>query len=93
MECLLPESLDITTVIDSATQYNKWLENNKTLEIDASQVVRTDAAGLQLLASLFVSAKNNHIAITLAQPTPLLLTSLTTLGLLEQFGDVTCSEG
>jgi ABC-type transporter Mla MlaB component len=93
MECLLPESLDITTVIDSAMQYNKWLEHNENLQINASNVVRTDAAGLQLLTSLFISAKNNQITITLAQPTQSLITSLTTLGLMHQFSDVTYSEG
>lgn len=93
MECLLPESLDITTVLDSATQYNKWLAQKDSLEINASKVNRTDAAGLQLLTSLFFSANKNHIAIELVQPTPTLIDGLTTLGLIEQFGCVACTEG
>lgn len=92
MDCLLPESLDITTVIDSASQYSEWLEQNDSLQIDASNVRRTDAAGVQLLTSLFFSATKNQIAIELVQAPPLLLDSITTLGLIEQFGAINSLE-
>lgn len=85
MDCLLPESLDISTVLDSATQYKTWLAQTDKLSIDASQVVRADAAGLQALAALFLSAKSNQIEIQLVQPTPLLIEGISTLGLNDQF--------
>lgn len=85
MDCLLPESLDISTVLDSASQYQTWLATNKPLNIDASQVGRVDAAGLQALTSLFLSAKSNEVDIQLMQPTQALLEGINTLGLNLQF--------
>ncbi|KJY81827.1 anti-anti-sigma regulatory factor [Vibrio galatheae] len=85
MECSLPESLDISTVLDSATQYKQWLANSDLLKIDASRVTRVDAAGIQALTSLFISAKSNQLDIQLIQPTPALLEGINTLGLSNQF--------
>ena len=85
MECLLPESLDISTVLDSATQYKTWLAQDNQLNVDASHVSRVDAAGIQVLASLFLSAKSNQIDIQLVQPTPSLIEGISTLGLDDQF--------
>ncbi|WCP69379.1 STAS domain-containing protein [Vibrio tubiashii] len=85
MECLLPESVDISTVLDSATQYKTWLGQDNQLSIDASHVSRVDAAGIQALASLFLSAKSNQIDIQLVQPTPSLIEAISTLGLDDQF--------
>ncbi|USD43369.1 STAS domain-containing protein [Vibrio sp. SCSIO 43135] len=65
MDCLLGESLEISTVMDAKVQYEEWLKQPSPLNIDASQVGRVDAAGLQLLASLFVSARNTNLDITL----------------------------
>jgi anti-anti-sigma regulatory factor len=85
MECLLPESLDISTVLDSATQYKTWLTQDNQLNVDASHVSRVDSAGIQALASLFLSAKSNQIDIQLVQPTPSLIEGISTLGLDDQF--------
>jgi len=85
MECLLPESLDISTVLDSTTQYQAWLAQADQLHIDASEVVRVDAAGIQALTALFLSAKSNQIEIQLINPTNSLLEGISTLGLQEQF--------
>ena len=84
MECSLPESLDISTVLDSATRYKQWLAQEDRIQIDATSVSRVDAAGLQVLASLFLSAKKHQINIQLVQPTQVLLEAITTLGLREQ---------
>lgn len=86
MECLLPESLDISTVLDSATQYKTWLgQDSNQIHIDASQVNRIDAAGLQALVAFFLTAKSNQIDIQLVKPTPLLIEGINTLGLDDQF--------
>lgn len=85
MECLLPESLDISTVLDSTTQYKSWLSHAEQLDVDASNVGRVDAAGIQALTSLFLSAKSNQIEIRLLKPSPLLTEGIATLGLNEPF--------
>ncbi|MEF1256277.1 STAS domain-containing protein [Vibrio sp. M260112] len=86
MDCLLPASLDISTVIDSANDYKAWLaQDTNQLHIDASQVNRVDAAGLQALTALFLSAKSHKIDIRLVKPTPLLIEGINTLGLHDQF--------
>ncbi|KGY14376.1 anti-anti-sigma regulatory factor [Vibrio tubiashii] len=85
MDCSLPESLDISTVLDSASQYGEWLSTSEPLHVDASHVGRVDAAGLQALTSLFLSAKSNQVDIQLMQPTEILLEGINTLGLNLQF--------
>lgn len=86
MECLLPETLDISTVLDSASRYKEWLAEDNQLHIDASQVSRVDAAGLQALASLFLSAKKHQIEIQLIQPTQILVDAIGILSLDDQIG-------
>ncbi|CAM3166554.1 MULTISPECIES: STAS domain-containing protein [Vibrio] len=85
MECLLPESLDISTVLDTTTQYQEWLANQDTIHLDATAVVRVDAAGIQLLSSLFISAKKNQREIQLLKPSEVLLEGIETLGLQDVF--------
>nr|WP_100751716.1 STAS domain-containing protein [Vibrio salilacus] len=84
MEYLLPENLDISTVLDSTNLYQHWLTSDGSLAIDASNVKRVDAAGLQALTALFASAKSNQVTIRLLHPTELLVESITTLGLNNQ---------
>ncbi|MGD8110391.1 STAS domain-containing protein [Vibrio sp. TRT 17S01] len=85
MELKLADSLDISTVIDSSNQYKEWLSKDTSLVIDAADVARTDAAGIQALTSLFLTAKSNQIDIQLSQPTELLLEGINTLGLQDVF--------
>jgi len=85
MDCLLPESLDISTVLDTTTQYKNWLTQANELHIDASEVVRVDAAGIQALTALFLTAKRNQIEVQLINPPNPLLEGISTLGLKEQF--------
>lgn len=93
MECLLPTSLDISTVLDCATDYKAWLaQDANQIHIDASHVNRVDAAGLQALMSLFLSAKSHQIDIRLVKPTQILVEGINTLGLHEQF-DFNCEVG
>ncbi|MBU2899279.1 STAS domain-containing protein [Vibrio hepatarius] len=85
MNCLLPESLDISTVLDVTTLYQEWLTNQDSIELNAEKVVRVDAAGIQLLSCLFISAKKNHIEIQILKPTELLTDGIRTLGLSSVF--------
>ncbi|USD67488.1 STAS domain-containing protein [Vibrio sp. SCSIO 43136] len=63
MQCLLDESLEISNVINAKNEYQRWLDSQEMLIIDASPVTRIDAAGLQALAALFVSAKQTNVEI------------------------------
>ncbi|MEZ9232152.1 STAS domain-containing protein [Vibrio amylolyticus] len=83
MDCLLGESLEISTVMDAKVQYAGWLKQSSSLRIDASQVSRVDAAGLQLLASLFISAKQLNLNVELSQSSPVFTEAVETLGLAE----------
>ncbi len=65
MQCQLDESLEISNVLNSKIEYQQWLDNHELLIIDASSVSRIDAAGLQMLASLFLTAKQTHTEIRL----------------------------
>ncbi|WP_104400857.1 STAS domain-containing protein [Vibrio penaeicida] len=65
MERQLEESLEIGNVLNIKNEYQQWLDSNEELIIDASSVVRVDAAGLQALASLFFSAKQANTDIQL----------------------------
>ncbi|MCG9596379.1 STAS domain-containing protein [Vibrio sp. Isolate25] len=85
MECLLPESLDISTVLDATTQYQEWLATHEAIHLGADKVARVDAAGIQLLSSLFISAKKNQRTIQLLKPSDVLLEGIETLGLQEVF--------
>lgn len=57
----LNESLDVSNVVECKVQYLQWLQQHSddVIMIDAADVNRVDAAGLQLLASLYHSA---HVA-------------------------------
>ncbi len=82
MDCVLNESLDISTVLDTAEIYKSWLEKSEsTLMIDASHVQRVDAAGIQALASLMITAQQNQRPIQFNNPTTILSEGIAILGL------------
>ncbi|MGF1697292.1 STAS domain-containing protein [Vibrio kyushuensis] len=87
MDCLLGESLEISTVMDSKIQYTEWLKQSSSLRIDASQVSKVDTAGLQLLASFFMSAKQLSVTVELSNATSVLTEALETLGLTSVIND------
>ncbi|WGV98614.1 STAS domain-containing protein [Vibrio sp. YMD68] len=87
MDCLLGESLEISTVMDAKIQYAEWLKQSSLLRINASQVSKVDTAGVQLLASLFVSAKRLNVTIELSESSAVLTEAFVTLGLTSVFND------
>ncbi|MGC9401950.1 STAS domain-containing protein [Vibrio genomosp. F10] len=89
MDCLLGESLEISTVMDAKIQYAEWLKQSSLLRVNASQVSKVDTAGVQLLASLFVSAKQLNVAIELSESSAVLTEAFVTLGLTSVFNDET----
>jgi len=85
MQRQLEESLEISNVLNSNKEYQQWLDSQELLIIDASSVSRIDAAGLQALASLFLSAKQAHIEIRLINVPELLTNGIELLGLANIF--------
>ncbi len=83
MEYLLSDCLDINSIAKAKSDYVHWLMQKEPLEIDAQAVVRVDASGLLLLASLFKSARNSDIAAKLINTPPELVENITLLGLHE----------
>lgn len=81
MDLTLAESLEISTVLDSKAQYLEWLKQNSPLRIDASLVAYVDAAGIQLLASFFMTARHANIDISLVNATNTLTEGITVLAL------------
>ncbi|CAH8192545.1 STAS domain-containing protein [Vibrio aestuarianus] len=81
MDLTLAESLEISTVLDSKAQYLEWLKQNSPLRIDASLVAHVDAAGIQLLASFFMTARHANIDISLVNATNTLTEGITVLAL------------
>ncbi|ASG02268.1 STAS domain-containing protein [Vibrio anguillarum] len=87
MDFLLAESLEISTVLDSKANYLQWLSLTPPLTIDASRVNSVDAAGLQLLASLFMTAERAGIEITLVNATNTLNEGIALLALESLFAE------
>ncbi|NOH95923.1 STAS domain-containing protein [Vibrio sp. 99-70-13A1] len=85
MEYVLEESLEISTVLNSKEKYLQWLTHNESISIDASKVTRVDTAGLQALASLFVSAKHVGVDIRIENESEILNDSIALLDLKAQF--------
>ncbi|SDG82618.1 anti-anti-sigma factor [Vibrio xiamenensis] len=86
MDCVLNESLDISTVLESVEVYKSWLEKSESsVVLDASKVQRVDAAGIQALASLMVTAQHNKLSIHLTNPPKVLSEGITILGLQKIF--------
>ncbi|WP_394201304.1 lipid asymmetry maintenance protein MlaB [Shewanella waksmanii] len=89
MDCLLEEVLDISSVSQQKTTYLTWLkhhtEANTDLKIHGDQVARVDAAGIQLLASLFYTAKQHNINIDLLSSSETLSHAIKILGYDDRF--------
>ncbi len=81
MKYVLDGALEIGMVLQAKAQYVDWLESEDSLEIDGSEVCRIDAAGLQALASLFLSAREASKTIQLIQPSETLNDAIETLDL------------
>ncbi|WP_087022048.1 STAS domain-containing protein [Thaumasiovibrio subtropicus] len=81
MKCVLDSALEIGTVLQAKAKYSEWLANGDSIEVVGSEVSRIDAAGLQALASLFVSAREGSKTIKLVQPSQTLNDAIETLKL------------
>lgn len=80
-DCLLPDVLDISSALNVAAESKQWLQDHRSLVILASNVERVDAAGLQVLVSLFLSAERDSVEIRLDKPSATLKQGANALGL------------
>ncbi|MCG7497933.1 STAS domain-containing protein [Vibrio sp. Of7-15] len=81
MEYVLTESIDITQVLEIRKRYSDSIANTKNIMLDGSKVQKTDAAGLQLLLSLFVTCQKKGIEIRWQSISDELVLAATVLGL------------
>lgn len=66
---------DISQSAALKTQMLSLLENQQTIQIDASRVERIDGSALQLLCALFVQADNSGVSLQWIEPSDALLQS------------------
>ncbi|EJL6951257.1 anti-sigma factor antagonist [Vibrio cholerae] len=78
---ILNEVLDIEHVQECKQQFLPWMIQDEPIVIDGSAVARVDAAGLQILASLFVTAQHNGQQIHFEQLSDVLAEGLALLGM------------
>ncbi len=75
------DSLDISGVGELHRQLSKALKGGQAVTLDASQVQRADAAGVQLLAAFCSAARSRGVAVTWRQPSEAFGLSACLLGL------------
>lgn len=80
----LNESLDISNVVD-CNPISEWLQQDSKIVVDAARVSRVDAAGIQLLVSLFESARLAEKDIRLENISEVLQEGIEVLGLKHRF--------
>lgn len=81
MEYALAESIDITQVLEIRKRYSDSLVNAQDITLDGSKVQKVDAAGLQLLLSLFVTCQQKGIDVRWQNISDELVLAATVLGL------------
>lgn len=81
---ILNEELDIAHVQECKQQFLPWILRNEPIVIDGRAVTRVDAAGIQLLFSLFVTAQHNGKEIRFEHISNVLAECLALLGMAEQ---------
>ncbi|WP_187376380.1 STAS domain-containing protein [Vibrio mimicus] len=78
---ILNEALDIAHVQECKDLLLPWIAKGEPILIDGSAVVRVDAAGVQLLASLFMTAQHNGLEIHFEKLSDVLEEGLALLGM------------
>ena len=80
MEHRLSTNIDITSATELRQQFLTLMKEQRSITFDAAQVSKMDAAGLQLLASLVMSAKHNEVEIRWKDLSPALIKNVEILG-------------
>ena len=80
------EVLDIARVGEFYTELTMILNEEKPIEIDASQLERIDISGLQVLLAFYQKVKSSGFDINWSNPSESMLRSAKLVGLQEQLG-------
>lgn len=79
----LPEQFTIATVSEVSESLLPLLENAAKATINCAQVVRVDAAALQLLASFVKTAKESHLEFSFSDPSQKMIEAAEVIGINE----------
>ncbi|WP_428773773.1 STAS domain-containing protein [Vibrio sp.] len=88
MDCMLPDTIDISTVLEAVPVYCEWLATSQPLTINASQVGKVDAAGIQALLALVITANKNNTPIQLIDCPTALREAIAILGFQANFESI-----
>ena len=80
------EVLDIARVSEFYTELTMILNEEKPIEIDASQLERIDISGIQVLLAFYQKVKSSGFDISWSNPSESMLRSAKLVGLQEQLG-------
>ena len=80
------EVLDIARVSEFYTELTMILNEEKPIEIDASQLERVDISGIQVLLAFYQKVKSSGFDISWSNPSESILRSAKLVGLQEQLG-------
>jgi anti-anti-sigma regulatory factor len=80
------EVLDISRVAEFYAELKMVIDENKPIELDAANLSRIDAAGVQLLVALCQKAKVESISLTWKQVSESLHRSASLIGLENELG-------
>lgn len=80
------ESLDISVVANLGTELKVALDSGQSIQLQANEVSKADAAALQLLCAFFLDAQTHGIHIEWLDPSDALLEAASLTGLTEHLG-------
>ena len=80
------DSLDISIVTELSNELKVALDNGQSIQLQAAEVGKADAAALQLLCAFFLDAKVHGIDVEWIDPSDQLLAAASLSGLDEHLG-------
>jgi len=79
-------SLDISIVTDLGNELKLALDNGQSIQLQAAEVSKADAAALQLLCAFFLDAQVHGINVEWIEPSEQLVAAASLSGLDEHLG-------
>jgi len=80
------DSLDISIVTDLGNELKLALDNGQSIQLQAAEVGKADAAALQLLCAFFLDAQVHGIDVEWIEPSEQLVAAASLSGLDEHLG-------
>ena len=79
-------SLDISIVSDLGNELKVALDSGQSIQLQAAEIEKADAAALQLLCAFFLDAQTHGIEVEWLEPSGSLLEAASISGLTEYLG-------